>query len=152
MTGTFSGIKTLQFTPDNKFAYCYSGEFTSDANMELIMQFETGSYYLVSEIRFCGFTDMGSPASGSTGACRVVFGNEITTTINTKPELVMLQLKTDGASEDMPFSDSGKLIIPPFTNVQFFVDASSTSASYDGGIVVTAEVKGTVEQFDLELK
>ena len=151
MSAGFSGIRTLQFTPDNKYCYCYSGEFTASNAMQLIMQFKTGSYYLVSETRLAGMTDMGSPASGNVVACRVVFGNEETGTINTNPQLTMLHLKTEGGAEDMPFSDTGKLIIPPFTNVQFFVDMDSTNSSYDGGITFTAEVKGTVEQFNLEL-
>ncbi len=152
MSGTFSGVGTLQFTPDNKHAYAYSGEFTAIDNMEIKLEFETTSYYLVGEVRFCGFTDMGSPASGSTASCRVCFSDQTTATVNTNPQLVIAQLKTDGSQEDMPFSDTAKIIIPPFTKVQFFVDGSTGNTSYDGGIMFTGEVKGPIEQFDLELK
>ena len=150
MSGGFNGVGTLQFSPDNKFAYAYSGEFTSIDNMELKMEFETTSYYLVGEVRLAGFTDMGSPASGSTASCRVCFSDQTTATVNTNPQLVIAQLKTDGASEDMPFSDTAKLVIPPFTKVQFFIDGSTGNTSYDGGITFVAKVKGSVEQLNLE--
>ena len=151
MSGTFNGINTLQFTPDNKYAYWYSGEFTATTVTTLQGEFETGSYYLIGEVRIAGMTDMGSPASGSRLAVRLVYGNVETTTINSNPQLVIANLHTDGADKDMPFSDTAKIIIPPFTNVQFFRDGNQTSTSQDGTISCVFKVKGTVEQFDLEL-
>ena len=152
MSGTYQGINTLQFTPDNKYCYWYSGEFTSSSTLKKLGEFTTGSYYLLGEIRIAGMTDMGSPATGSTLAVRVFFSDTVTTSdANATPEQVVVNLKTDGASEDMPFSDTAKLIIPPFTTVKMFRDNDTTSTSVDGTVSFTAKVKGTVEQFDLEL-
>jgi hypothetical protein len=152
MSGTYAGANTLQFTPDNKHAYWYSGEFTASSTLILIGEFQTQSYYLIGEIRLAGMTDMGSPASGSIVALRVVFGDTTTSTINGEPHLVVANLKTDGASEDMPFSDTAKIIIPPFTNVQLYVDGDTTSSSYDGTVSCIFDVKGSIEQFNLEVK
>jgi len=150
MSGTFEGVGTLQFTPDNKYAYYYSGEFTASSNLILVGEFKTNSEYIIGEVRLAGMTDMGSPASGAIVCLRVAFGNATTGTINTNPQLVVANLKTDGNSEDMPFSDTAKIIIPPFTNVQFFRDGDSTSTSFDGTVSFIGKVKGAIEQQNLE--
>lgn len=153
MAATYQGRNTLQFTPDNKHAFWYSGEFTSTTTLTKVGEFTTGSYYLIGEIRIAGMTDMGSPAAGSTLAVRVFFSNTVTTSnANANTEEVIVNLKTDGASEDMPFSDTAKIIVPPFTTVRMFRDNDTTSTSFDGTVSCIFDVKGTVEQFDLELK
>lgn len=151
MSGTYQGVNTLQFTPDNKYAYWYSGEFTATTETTLQGEFETGSYYLIGEVRIAGMVDMGSPASGSRLAVRIAYGNAEAGIINTNPQLVIANLHSDGADKDMPFSDTAKIIIPPFTNVQFFRDGNQISTSQDGTISCVFKVKGTVEQFNLEL-
>jgi hypothetical protein len=150
MSGTYPGIGQLNYTPDNKFCYFYSGEFTASSSLLFVGEFKTRSEYIVGEVRLAGMTDMGSPASGSIVALRVVFGDTTTSTLNAEPELVVANLKTDGASEDMPFSDTAKIIVPPFTNVQFFRDGDTTSTSYDGTVSFTGQVFGSIEQFNLE--
>ena len=152
MSGTFQGIGTLQFTPDNKHAYAYSGEFDGAAGTAptIRLQFETGSYYLVGKIRSAGMSDMGSPSSGNVLATRVYFNGTLFD--GTEIKNVVLTFKTDGASEDMPYADEADIIIPPFTLVTCVTDMDSASASQDGTIAFTGKVLGTVEQFDLELK
>ena len=150
MSGTYPGPAQLNYTPDNKFCYFYSGEFTASTNLILVGEFKTRSEYIVGEVRLAGMTDMGSPATGAIVCLRVAFGNAETSTINNNPQLVVANLKTDGNSEDMPFSDTAKIIIPPFTNVQFFRDGDDTNTSYDGTVSFTGQVFGSIEQFNLE--
>jgi len=150
MSGSYPGIGQLNYTPDNKWCYYYSGEFTASSNLILVGEFETRSEYIVGEVRLAGMTDMGSPASGAIVCLRVAFGNAETSNINSNPQLVVANLKTDGNSEDMPFSDTARIVIPPFTNVQFFRDGDSTSASFDGTVSFTGQVFGSIEQFNLE--
>jgi hypothetical protein len=152
MSGTFNGIGTLQFTPDNKHAYFYGGEHTAHDATTKRGEFETGSYFLVGEVRFSGYSDMGSPAAGATGSMRVVFNNYNDTSPSTIPNQNVLNFKTDGATEDQPFTDTAKIIIPPFTLVQFWTDASTGNTSYDGTISAIFDVKGSIEQFSLEVK
>ena len=135
MSGTFSGVNTLQFSPDNKHAYAYSGMIAVTSAEVTTMEFTTGSYYLVGvfqpqyfsdnndvylhTVKFDGFSVIGFEFNGSNNA--------------------------DGAIPR-------PLIIPPFTTVTFLAKNTTDSTSNNIGSNFTGEVKGTVEQFDLELK
>ena len=152
MSGTFQGVGTLQFTPDNKYAFAYSGEFTgaSGTAPTTRLEFQTGSYYLVGKIRSAGMTDLGSPSTGMVLATRVYFNNKNAPTADASK--VILTFKTDGASEDMPYADEASIIIPPFTLVSIVTDMDVSDASKDGSISFTGKVLGSIEQFNLEVK
>ena len=152
MSATFHGKGTLQFTPDNKHAFAYSGEFDGTAGTAptIRLQFETGSYYLVGKIRSAGMSNMASPSSGNVLATRVYFNGTVFD--GTDVSNVVLTFKTDGLNEDMPYSDEADIIIPPFTLVTCVTDMDSASASEDGTIAFTGKVFGSIEQLDLEVK
>ena len=64
MSATYQGVNTLQFTPDNKYCYWYSGEFTSSTSLKKLGEFTTGSYtgsyYLIGEIRIADLAQLSS--------------------------------------------------------------------------------------------
>ena len=45
MTGVFEGVGSLQFTPDNKLAYLYSGTKSINNGLGTLFEFKTGSEY-----------------------------------------------------------------------------------------------------------
>ena len=126
--GSFTGpAQALEIIGDHCF--CYPGEFTATTATTTRMQFTTGNFYTVGVMRLAGYTDMGSPSSGTTASARVKLNG---TTV--------ICMKTDGAEEDQPFSDTADLIIPPYTEVQVTSDSVSTSVDADGSLSFTGRI------------
>jgi len=124
----------LNFTPDNKHAYAYSGEFTSSTVANTVIEFNTNSEYIKGKVRLAGMVDMGSPATGNQVCCRVSFN-----------DVVVLDLLTEGADKDMTFSDHADIIIPPFTNVKCIVDMNTTSTGTDGTVSIIGKAYGMTD-------
>jgi len=131
MTGTFEGVGSLQFTPDNKYAYIYSGEkaMLSGTGQDVI-NFKTESYYLVG--KFCWNTNSSTTPDE---LLRIKF-NDFTIVRSRYANAI-------DASNDQPLP----LIIPPFTtvNVDFEIQANSEATFF-----FVAKVKGAMEQQNLE--
>ena len=140
MSGTFSGVNTLQFSPDNKHAYAYSGSnLSTTAVTDVPMVIQTQSYYLVGTIMYQGNFNVAN-SGGSRGFCQVFFdGNMIGQILNDYDTGNMMQ----GAFMNV--------IIPPFTTVTFKQGADTASSNLQYTVNGIFDVKGTVEQFNLEL-
>jgi len=139
MSATFEGLSTLQFTPDNKHAYAYSGEVAvtgaSSANTKVI-EFETQSYYLISEFQ---------PFATERGGAQLYFEIKFN-------DIIVVKTEFDSSGSINPMLDSPiKLIIPPFTNVKVLVGIESgTNKSWT--VSKVSKVLGSIEQFNLEVK
>jgi hypothetical protein len=137
MSGTFQGVGTLQFTPDNKHAFAYSGIKTiAEAAFTNALEFDTGSYYLIAELSVD--TDDNSTNNHS---WNLYYNNTA---------IVTMGGDNSRRNVDYDFGRPIKLIIPPFTN--FKLEGKMNTADIDWTIVLTADVKGTIEQLDLRLK
>ena len=131
MSGTFEGVGTLQFTPDNKHAYIYSGEKAMlSGPAQDVINFTTGSYYLIS--KFCWNCNS---STSPDEILRIKFNNF--TIVRAR------YANAVDATNEQPIP----LIIPPFTevNVDYELQANSEAT-----FQFTAEVKGTIEQENLE--
>jgi len=138
MTGTFEGVgATLNFSPDNKFCYGYSGQKTTDggvwsANTELL-NFTTGSEYIIGT--FIIHTDL---ITGYNLFIAIQF-NDVT----------VLNMKTDGVPPyGMELLNNAKLIIPPFTKVEFLFGTQGVTTTATG--ILSGVVHGAIEQQNLE--
>jgi len=138
MTGEFSGVGTLQFTPDNKFAFIYSGQQTVTATPSDLLIFTNNSEYLVAEFK----VQQATPAAEGDDCLVNIYFNDI-----------LLLGYVMGKNAFQEFDPSGitptKLIVPPFTSVRVEMDNLS------GGeatmcVIVTAKVGGAIEQENLE--
>ena len=135
MSGTFSGVNTLKFSPDNKHGYAYSG-IVAVTNTEITtMEFTTGSYYLVGVFQPQYFSD----------------NNDVYLHTVKFDDLAVIGFEFNG-SNNADGAIPRPLVIPPFTTVTFLAKNTTTSNSRNIGANFIGEVKGTVEQFDLELK
>lgn len=101
MAGTLEGVTTLQFTPDNKHAYAFSGAVSvphTGTKTATLIEGSTNSEYLIADF---------------------VFGAEATT--DNMQWLVYLNdilAITIVGREPYDFNLSGyEIIIPPFTNI-----------------------------------
>ena len=124
---TFTGPSTSLETIGD-FAYAYSGEFTANTSTQTVLTFTTGAFHLVGRVRLASFVDMGSPATGAQGACRIKLNGS-----------TVIDLMTDGGDKDMTFSDHADIIIPPFTKFVAEVD-SNTTADVDGTVSLTGRI------------
>jgi len=137
MTGTFEGTGSLQFTPDNKFAYAYSGIVSvtggSSANTELL-GFKTESEYLVSTIQ---------AYSDNRGSAQMYFEIKFN-------DVIVIETEFDAeGSVNAIIDGTARLIIPPFTNVTI-LGGFESGATYNYTVTLSAKVKGAIEQENLE--
>jgi hypothetical protein len=134
MTGTFEGVGTLQFSPDNKYAYAYSGSQVPNSTDETtLMEFKTESEYLV-------------------GVGAFDYDNEENMRIRWRiyfNDVIVAYPTSRFQDTDVNPVNVLELIIPPFTTVKF--TAQESSATTDELFArFTGKVKGAVEQKNLE--
>ena len=143
MSGTFQGANTLQFTPDNKHAFAYGLETQLLTNWgeTTLLEFTTGSYYLDALFQWDGAF--------------------YASTSDTRTMLYLDEYRISDRYFTVEYiNNSGgelttPIIVPPFTTVKMVgaTQDSGTPPATDRMIGrMTAEVKGTIEQFSLEVK
>jgi len=113
MSGTFSGIGSLQFTPDNKHAYAYSG--SKDTSTEkTLLDFTTNSEYLKGRFEFNADFSTG----GGAGMRVQIFLDDI-----------MIVEERDTSNNWLTGDNEFHVIVPPFTNVKVKVLGGSQDAN-----------------------
>jgi hypothetical protein len=141
MTGTFEGVGSLQFTPDNKMAYAYSGFYTaavSQAGID-VLTFTTNSEYIEATLIFNGFTAPTEPTYGDDGTMEVKFNG-----------VQIAVVKCGTAAEVMPSNVFLNLIIPPHTLVNVKLESEGANTSVGASVLLTGKVNGAIEQENLE--
>jgi len=139
MTGTFEGVGSLQFTPDNKRAYAFSGEVLVNNNTVTMLEFETNSEYLISLFSFG--IDQNASLSGS---------KLIGFTISFNDTKIFQQVtQTSTTLQLIDFDPNYSFIVPPFTTVKIESETTNTSNVPTFGMF-NAKVKGAIEQENLE--
>ena len=106
MSGIFNGVGTLQFTPDNKYCYFYSGDVTTSSSTARLADFSTNSEYIYVKTLKMNLTD------------QTVSGVNYEYTVKFNGVTVLIEFMTNPYAGRHPAdSDNYYLIIPPFTNV-----------------------------------
>ena len=101
----------LNFTPDNKHAYAYSGAKTVTATPSDLLQFNTNSEYIVGE-----FKPQQAVASAEGDDCLVnIYFNDVIIVGYIMGKNAFTEYDPAGTTET-------KLIIPPFTDVRVEMD------------------------------
>jgi len=140
MSGTFEGVGSLQFTPDNKYAYAYSGENQINTTEVIALNFDTNSEYIKGRFIFGGSIKYDNVGNGTISAFQVRFNDIIVATI-----------KVATNTDDQPSMEIYNIIIPPFTNVQIgVIDSASTSSDFFTTTTFTGKVHGAIQQENLE--
>jgi hypothetical protein len=134
MTGTFEGVGSLQFSPDNKYAYAYSGTITltgTGAADDLCLDFDTNSEYIVGGFQWSN--------------------TETNATRDSYIEIHFNDQKVYGGRWENPNSIEKStpiyFVIPPFTNVKCYQGNDGTTQGY---FTMTGKVHGAIEQENLE--
>jgi len=137
MTGTFEGVSTLQFTPDNKYAQAVSG-IVGATNIETtLIEFKTNSEYIKGKIQMtCAIS------TGHDTRYKIYFNN-----------IIIFQYGMDTSGQYGTEEDPDQpvfVIVPSFTTVKITATNVSTSDSIDQVAIFTGEVHGAIEQENLE--
>jgi len=133
MTGTFEGVGTLQFSPDNKYCYAYSGALSvADTNEHQLLSFITNSYYSVVDFSFW----RRSPDNDDVAYYVEMNGTQV---------LAWVSILQEGRGNVI-----WPLIIPPFTELKAYIDKQTNSTTSIIGINITGKIYGAIEQENLE--
>jgi len=142
MTGTFEGVGTLQFTPDNKYGYIYSGTVSVPTTTDTtLLSFKTESEYIVAQVDY-GMHDHAMTVN-TQWEHWITFNDQIV--MLRSEEWFTDEGRKNSATLVIPF----RLIIPPFTEVKFIANHTDGNSINAYG-VITGKVKGAIEQENLE--
>jgi len=114
----------INFTPDNKRAYAYSGSMVLSTAYQEFLNFNTNSEYILCEINFVGEWD-------SLGA------NDFYTRVYFNNQIIMFD---DTSAELAPNVWPVRLIIPPFTHV--IIDGKAQAGTPEFSCVLIGDVYG----------
>jgi len=135
MTGTFEGVGSLQFSPDNKLAYAYSGIIGVDENETTALEFDVNSEYLEALVLF-NYYDNDADAY----RCRIYFNDVVV------QGFVYYGKKDYKDNNEIPTP----IIVPPFTNVKLTLQNIDNTNERSHIVSLTAKVNGAIEQENLE--
>ncbi len=133
MSGTFQGVGTLQFSPDNKHAQIFSGAISANNIETTLLEYSTNSEYHMAQIIF-----------------NVV--SNTTSDMDFKLYLNNVNILDMGLSS---FREQWyypiPIMIPPFSTVKITGRNNSSSGAEDLAASVISSVHGPIEQFNLEV-
>jgi len=138
MTGTFEGVGSLQFSPDNKLAYAYSGLVAVNNSETTLLEIKTTSEYISARTQFF-YADNGTDPY----VYKIYLDN-----------VIIIQYRTWGTTDtngeyNNPPKDND-LIIPPFTTVKFTAENLAADTNENQLALFTGKVFGAIEQINLE--
>ena len=136
MTGTFEGVGTLQFSPDNKYGYAYSGVHDIGDTETNLLLFSTESFYLKGTVQF-NYVEL----NGYHFRYRLYLNNVI----------VQGFVEPSGSSGDPNATlNLIPIIIPPFTIVKCTAQNLTDATLQQQVCSITGKVGGAIEQENLE--
>jgi hypothetical protein len=134
MSGTFQGVGTLQFSPDNKHAQIFSGSVSANNIETTLLEYSNNSEYHMAQVLF----------------------NVIS---NTTSDMDFKLYLNDVNILDMGLSSFREqwyypipIMIPPFSTIKITCRNNSSSDAEDVAASVISNVHGAIEQFSLEVK
>lgn len=121
--------QALNFTPDNKHCYAYSGVIAVNNIETSLLDFQTNSEYIVGEIQF---------NTSSTG------GDDYLYKVKLNETIVQEYVTIDQSDRSRP-DPYITILIPPFTRVELTARNVSDSSLNDQIVAVVGKVFGMTE-------
>ena len=120
----------LNFTPDNKHCYGYSGKVSVSGSNTLCLDFQTNSEYIVMKQEIHGtFSQIGQSQIRS----NVLFNS-----------VDIIDTYWDASLDSGWLNGINFLIVPPFTHVQIYL-SQATGSDKDMSVTITGEVHGMAD-------
>ena len=117
----------LNYVEDRVFAY--SGLQAATTAVKTYLEFQTGAKTIVGTLQVNGPVDDDDPTVGAASASEVLLNG-----------VKIALLKTDSDQEDMPASNTMKIVLPPYTNfLATMVDNANQGDRY-GSMSFTGKV------------
>jgi len=107
----------LNFTPDNKRCYAYSGTFPATTSSQTMLDFKTNSEYIVGKLITSGVIGFASPG-GLKSAFQITLNGSVIA-------LTLVDNQTDHSSSITKLN----IILPPFSHLTLEVDSDDNNAS-----------------------
>jgi len=124
--------QALNFTPDNKRCYSYSGNQLVNNTSKTLLSFQTNSEYINATIQFYGdFADMGG-------------NKKIMEQIEFNGVQIVDKTRLNNAAQVLVDIDPIYLIIPPFTEVSL-IFTTDNAADLAFGVTLIGDVYGMKE-------
>lgn len=123
MSGTFSGVGALQFSPDNKTAYGYSGVVNTGTSFISLLEFSTNSEYIMGKVQNYSAT---------------ITGADIFLKISYNDTVILSMAYNQQGQLDPAGTIPHHLIIPPFTDVK--IEQRVVSGTSDLTVIFTGKV------------
>ena len=111
--------------------YAFSGAVQSKTSTQTLLDFTSGSGYIVATLTMTAPVNMTIPANGFIRVFQLNFNSQT---------VGLYKLESD--IEDMPTMTEAQILIPPFTAVVLTCVDSATSAAYYGTANITGRVYG----------
>tara|TARA_R100000655_G_C2937242_1_gene185050 strand:- start:112 stop:531 length:420 start_codon:yes stop_codon:yes gene_type:complete len=138
MSGTFQGVNTLQFSPDNKYVQAFSGVQTISNTETTLLEVSTNSEYFYLTLKY-GYGALAGAGTSDDFIFRIYLDN-----------IEILSQIAKDATEPDDFAPI--VILPPFTTLKTTAENLSGSASREISVILNGTVHGAIEQFSLEVK
>jgi len=115
-------------------AYAYNN-LPATVDDTVVLEFTTGTQYLVGWIQFNGYIKPNQPSVGTEGSCTVTFNGQ-----------TVLSLKTDTELEtSAPHSENQYILIPAFTSVVVTLRASQADTDQFATVGIAGKLYGKVD-------
>jgi hypothetical protein len=138
MTGTFQGIGTLQFSPDNKYVQAFSGiKSVADTETDML-EISTNSEYFYLTLRF-GYGAFAGAGTSDDFLARIYLDDVE----------ILSQVARDASHPD---DFTPIIILQPFTTLRTTLENITGTANREMSFMLNGTVHGSIEQLDLEVK
>ena len=121
----------LNFTPDNKHCYAYSGELNTTSSAQTALEFSTNSEYIVFDAYFTGPIKFSDPNTGREANWQVSLNDQ-----------VIGLVRCDSSESDVKNAGYLRFIVPPFSTVKIEVDGNDGAADYKNCALLTGSAFG----------
>jgi len=125
------GIKYI-----GEHAYALSGKYAANVTRQTALDFRSGSGYIVGEFQLNAAIDDDDADKGSPTIAEIFF-NEV-------PVSLIKAEAASGSTQDMPSSQTQKLLIPPNTAVLVQIEADDNQADEYATVTFIGRVYGAV--------
>jgi len=112
-TGPQKGLTII-----GKHAYAYSGTFVQSTSQQTMLDFTTGTQYILGILTCCGAVEMNTPQSGGITGFQLKINNQI-----------VFLADTDTNANDQPGQATIELLIPPFSYINLVCEATAADVN-----------------------
>jgi len=125
----FTASTGLELNYIGSHVYGFSGTFQASNSPQTVINTSSGSGYIVGEFQLNAVVRSTDPAVGNPTLAQILFNG-----------IIISIIKAEAGTEQTPSSETQKVIIPSYTNIQVIVDSDDNQADRFGTITFVGKV------------